>query len=50
MRIREKSDLRFVRLEKTPFPKTESPLEEKLLKMEKKKNNDNHQKEGTKQK
>ena len=30
---REKRDLRFVRLEKTSFPKTQSPLELKLLKM-----------------
>ena len=29
----KKRELRFVRLEKTPFPKTESPLELKLLKM-----------------
>ena len=28
-----KRDWRFVRLEKTSFPKTESPLEWKLLKM-----------------
>ena len=34
MRRREKY-LRFVRLEKTSFPKTESPLESKLLKMKK---------------
>ena len=32
---RRKRDLRFVRLEKTSFPKTESPLELKLLKMKK---------------
>ena len=32
VRRREKSDLRFVRLEKTFFPKTESPLDLKLLK------------------
>ena len=32
MRRREKRDWRFVRLEKTSFPKTESPLESKLLK------------------
>ena len=33
MRRREKRDWRFVRLEKTSFPKTESPLNSKLLKM-----------------
>ena len=33
VRKREKRDWRFVRLEKTSFPKTESPLELKLLKM-----------------
>ena len=33
VRRREKRDWRFVRLEKTSFPKTPSPLEEKLLKM-----------------
>ena len=33
-RVRRKErDWRFVRLEKTSFPKSESPLEEKLLKM-----------------
>ena len=50
VRRREKRELRFVRLEKTFFPKTESPLLSKLLKMKNEKNNDNHQKEGTKQK
>ena len=35
VRRREKRELRFVRLEKTSFPKTESPLEAKLLKMKK---------------
>ena len=33
VRRREKRELRFVRLEKTSFFKTESPLEWKLLKM-----------------
>ena len=33
VRRREKRELRFVRLEKTSFPKTESPLDAKLLKM-----------------
>ena len=33
VRRREKRDWRFVRLEKTSFPKTESPLKSKLLKM-----------------
>ena len=33
VRRREKRDWRFVRLEKTSFPKTESPLDSKLLKM-----------------
>ena len=33
VRGREKRDWRFVRLEKTSFPKTQSPLKEKLLKM-----------------
>ena len=33
VRRREKRDWRFVRLEKTSFPKTESPLDLKLLKM-----------------
>ena len=33
VRRREKRDWRFVRLEKTSFPKTESPLESKLLEM-----------------
>ena len=32
MRRKEKKDWRFVRLEKTSFPKTESPLDSKLLK------------------
>ena len=35
VRRREKRELRFVRLEKTSFPKTESPLEVKLLKKKK---------------
>ena len=30
---RRKRDWRFVRLKKTPFPKTESSLDSKLLKM-----------------
>ncbi len=34
VRRREKRDWRFVRLEKTSFPKTESPLDLKLLKKE----------------
>ena len=33
VRRREKRELRFVRLEKTSFPKTPSPLDPKLLKM-----------------
>ena len=33
VRRREKKDWRFVRLEKTSFPKTESPLELNPLKM-----------------
>ena len=33
MRRREKRELRFVRLEKTSFPKTRSSLEKKSLKM-----------------
>ena len=33
VRRREKRELRFVRLEKTSFPKTESPLDLKPLKM-----------------
>ena len=33
MRRREKRELRFVRLEKTSFPKTQSPLDLKLLEM-----------------
>ena len=33
VRRRGKRELRFVRLEKASFPKTESPLELKLLKM-----------------
>ena len=33
VRRREKKDLRFVRLEKTSFPKTQSPLFQKSLKM-----------------
>lgn len=33
VRRREKRDWRFVRLEKTSFPKTESPFLKKLLKM-----------------
>ena len=49
VRRKGKSIWRFVRLEKTPFPKIESPFHIKLLKMEMKKNNNNHQK-GTKQK
>ena len=32
---REKRDWRFVRLEKTSFPKTESPLDSKSLENEK---------------
>ena len=32
VRRREKRELRFVRLEKTPFPKTESPFWKKPLK------------------
>ena len=32
VRRREKRNWRFVRLEKTPFPKTQSPLELKPLK------------------
>ena len=35
MSRREKRDWRFVRLEKTSFPKTESPLDSKLLKKKK---------------
>ena len=35
MRRREKRDWRFVRLEKTFFPKTEISLDSKLLKMKK---------------
>ena len=38
MRRREKRELRFVRLEKTSFPKTESPLHSKLLKMKNEEN------------
>ena len=38
MRRREKRSLRFVRLEKTSFPKTRSPLDRKLLKMKKDEN------------
>ena len=38
VRRRGKRDLRFVRLEKTSFPKTRSPLELKLLKMKKDEN------------
>ena len=34
VRRRGKKDWRFVRLEKTSFPKTESSLDVKLLKME----------------
>ena len=34
VRRRGKRDWRFVRLEKASFPKTQSPLESKLLKME----------------
>ena len=33
MRRREKRDWRFVRLEKTPTPKSLSPLDSKLLQM-----------------
>ena len=33
VRRREKRDWRFVRLEKTPFPKTERSLNSKILKM-----------------
>ena len=33
MRRRGKRDWRFVRLEKTSFPKSQSPLKSKLLKM-----------------
>ena len=36
MRRRGKRELRFLRLEKTSFPKTESPLDLKLLKKEEK--------------
>ena len=50
VRRREKRELRFVRLEKTSFPKTQSPLSLKLLKIKKMKMNDNHQREGTTQK
>ena len=51
VRRRGKRDWRFVRLEKTPFPKTRSPLPQKSLKMKKKTEmNDNHQREGTTQK
>ena len=33
VRRREKRDWRFVRLEKTSFPKKQSPLERKKMKM-----------------
>ena len=33
VRRREKRNWRFVRLEKTSFPKTESPFDQRLLKM-----------------
>ena len=33
VRRKEERELRFVRLEKTSFPKTQSPLESKPLKM-----------------
>ena len=48
VRRRGKRELRFVRLEKTSLPKTQSPLDLKSLKNEKMmKMNDNHQREGT---
>ena len=50
VRRREKRYWRFVRLEKTSFPKTRSPLELKFLKMKKVKMNDNHQKRRNKTK
>ena len=50
VRRREKRDWSFVRLEKTSFPKTRSPLDLKPLKMKMMKMNDNNQREGTTQK
>ena len=44
VRRREKKDWRFVRLEKTSFPKTRSPLELKLLKMK----NDENERQSSK--